>query len=215
MKAGEQFVSEIIDVMKQAAVVPVVRTGARETAERAVDLLREAGFGIFEMTLTTPGAVEATAALAARGDAIIGTGTVMTVGEAARCIDAGAGFIVSPAVRPEVAEVCAERGIPCFLGAATPTEVAAAHDLGCAGVKIFPAAQLGGPGFLGALKSVFPHISLMPTGGIGVGEINAYLKSGAFCVGVGGKLVNEASLVAGDDGAIIDAAREVLDVVGS
>lgn len=207
--------SEIIEVMKQAAVVPVVRTGARETAERAVDLLREAGFGVFEMTLTTPGAVEATAALAARGDVIVGTGTVMTAAQAGRCIDAGAGFVVSPAVRPEVARICIERRIPCFLGAATPTEVALAHDTGCTGVKIFPAAKLGGPGFLGALKSVFPHIRLMPTGGIGAGEIDAYLKSGAFCVGMGGKLVNEASLAAGDDGAITDAAREVLDAVGS
>lgn len=215
MKAGEQFVSEILDAMKQAAVVPVVRTGARETAERAVELLREAGFRMFEMTLTTPEAVEATAVLAARGDAIIGTGTVMTGAEAERCIDAGAGFIVSPAVRPDVAAICAQKGVPCFLGAATPTEVATAHDLGCTGVKVFPAAQLGGPGFLGALKSVFPHINLMPTGGIGVSEINAYLKSGAICVGMGGRLVNEASLIAGDDDAIIDAAREVLDVVGS
>ncbi len=207
--------AEIVDVMKQATVVPVVRTGARETAERAVELLRNAGFRIFEMTLTTPGAVEATAALAARGDAIIGTGTVMTADDAERCIDAGAAFIVSPAVRADVAQVCIRRDIPCFLGAATPTEVAAAHDLGCAGVKVFPAAQLGGPGFLGALKSVFPTLNLMPTGGIGVSEVDAYLKAGAFCVGMGGKLVNEASLIARDDDAIIGAAREVLDVVGS
>lgn len=205
--------SEILAAMKQAKVVPVVRTSTRETAERAVEILRGEGFAIFEMTLTTPGAVDAIRTLAERGDAVIGAGTVLSGEDALRCIEAGARFIVSPALRPDVVEACAESDVDCFLGAATPTEVLQAHELGCAGVKIFPAAQLGGPAFLGALKSVFPDIDIMPTGGIGAGDIAAYLQRGAFCVGMGGKLVDEAALVSGNTDTIANAAREVLDAV--
>ncbi len=207
--------SEILAAMKQAKVVPVVRTSTRETAEGAVEVLRREGFAIFEMTLTTPGAVDAIRSLAERDDAIVGAGTVLSGEDALRCIEAGARFVVSPALRPEVVGVCAEHEVDCFLGAATPTEVFQAHELGCAGVKIFPAAQLGGPAFLGALKSVFPDIDIMPTGGIGVGDIATYLQRGAFCVGMGGKLVDEAALVSGNTDVIATAAREVLDAVAS
>lgn len=202
-----------LKIMEQARVVPVIRTGSEATARRAVDVLARAGFSIFELTMTTPGAIAIVADLAGDPDRLVGAGTVMTAAEAQVCIDAGARFIVSPAVRPEVAEVCRARNVEVFLGAATPTEVAAAHELGAAAVKLFPAAQLGGPSFLRALRSVFPGIPLMPTGGIGTGDIAAYLDAGAACVGMGGRLVDERSLLAGDDAAILAAARDVRAVL--
>jgi 2-dehydro-3-deoxyphosphogluconate aldolase/(4S)-4-hydroxy-2-oxoglutarate aldolase len=137
----------------------------------------------------------------------------MTADQAEACIDAGARFIVSPAVRPEVAAVCRTRKVDFFLGAATPTEVATAHELGAAAVKLFPAAQLGGPSFVRAVRSVYPGIALMPTGGIGTGDIAAYLDAGAACVGMGGRLVDERSLAAGDDAAILAAARDIRAVL--
>jgi 2-dehydro-3-deoxyphosphogluconate aldolase/(4S)-4-hydroxy-2-oxoglutarate aldolase len=203
-----------LEIMERARVVPVIRTGSEATARRAVDVLARAGFSIFELTMTTPGAISIVADLAGDPDRLVGAGTVMTAAEAEDCIDAGARFIVSPAVRREVADVCRARQVEVFLGAATPTEVATAHELGAAAVKLFPAAQLGGPGFVRAVRSVFPGIALMPTGGIGTGDIAAYLDAGAVCVGMGGRLVDERALVAGDDAAILAAARDVRAVLG-
>ena len=202
-----------LEIMERARVVPVIRTGSEATARRAVDVLARAGFSIFELTMTTPGAISIVADLAGDPDRLVGAGTVMTAAEAEDCIDAGARFIVSPAVRREVADVCRARQVEVFLGAATPTEVATAHELGAAAVKLFPAAQLGGPGFVRAVRSVFPGIALMPTGGIGTGDIAAYLDAGAVCVGMGGRLVDERALVAGDDAAILAAARAVRAVL--
>jgi 2-dehydro-3-deoxyphosphogluconate aldolase/(4S)-4-hydroxy-2-oxoglutarate aldolase len=202
-----------LEIMERARVVPVIRTGSEATARRAVDVLARAGFSIFELTMTTPGAISIVADLAGDPDRLVGAGTVMTAAEAEDCIDAGARFIVSPAVRREVADVCRARKVEVFLGAATPTEVATAHELGAAAVKLFPAAQLGGPGFVRAVRSVFPGIALMPTGGIGTGDITAYLDAGAVCVGMGGRLVDERALAAGDDAAILAAARDVRAVL--
>jgi 2-dehydro-3-deoxyphosphogluconate aldolase/(4S)-4-hydroxy-2-oxoglutarate aldolase len=202
-----------LEIMERARVVPVIRTGSEATARRAVDVLARAGFSIFELTMTTPGAISIVADLAGDPDRLVGAGTVMTAAEAEDCIDAGARFIVSPAVRREVADVCRARNVEVFLGAATATEVAAAHELGAAAVKLFPAAQLGGPGFVRAVRSVFPGIALMPTGGIGTGDIAAYLDAGAVCVGMGGRLVDERALAAGDDAAILAAARDVRAVL--
>jgi len=198
-----------LEIMERARVVPVIRTRGEDTARRAVDVLARAGFSIFELTMTTPGAIAIIADLAGDPERLVGAGTVMTAAEAEACIDAGARFVVSPAVRPEVAEICRSRAVEFFLGAATPTEIAAAHELGAAAVKLFPAAQLGGPGFVRAVRSVFPAIAVMPTGGIATGDIAAYLDAGAACVGMGGRLVDESALSAGDDAAILAAARDV------
>lgn len=203
-----------LEFMARLKVVPVIRTQAEATARHAVDVLFEAGFRIFELTMTTPGALGIMRDLAATPDRVVGAGTVMTAEDARACIDAGARFIVSPAVRADVAEAGATAGVDVFLGAATPTEIAAAFDLGAAAVKLFPAAQLGGPGFVAAVGAVFPHIPLMPTGGIATGDVAAYLDAGAVCVGLGGKLVDEKALQTGDDESIRATAREVLAVAG-
>jgi 2-dehydro-3-deoxyphosphogluconate aldolase/(4S)-4-hydroxy-2-oxoglutarate aldolase len=113
-------------------------------------------------------------------------------------------------VLPDVARACAERAVPCYLGAATPTEVLAAHRAGAAAVKVFPAAQLGGPAYLRAVRSVFPGIALMPTGGIGVENIAAYMAAGALCVGMGGKLVDEDAIAEGRLGDVAEAAGALL-----
>lgn len=199
-----------LDVFARARVVPVVRTPEQALAELAIDVLVDSGFPIIEMTLTTPGGEDVIRKYAQSGDSIVGAGTVLTREQAQRVIAAGARFIVAPAIRADVAEVARDAGIPFFLGAATPTEVLEANDLGATGVKIFPAAQLGGPAFLKALKSVYPHIALMPTGGIDAANAKDYLDAGAVCVGMGGKLVDVAALQANDTDRIRDAARQAL-----
>jgi 2-dehydro-3-deoxyphosphogluconate aldolase / (4S)-4-hydroxy-2-oxoglutarate aldolase len=199
--------------LARAVVVPVVRMHDERHAETAVKVLSDSGIEAFEMTMTTPGALRLIERLRANGGALIGAGTVTTPEEAAACIAAGAEFVVSPVVLPDVARACAERAVPCYLGAATPTEVLAAHRAGAAAVKIFPAAQLGGPAYLRAIRSVFPEIALMPTGGIGVENIAAYMAAGALCVGMGGKLVDEGAIAEGRLGDVAEAAGALLSHV--
>ncbi|MDC3347762.1 bifunctional 4-hydroxy-2-oxoglutarate aldolase/2-dehydro-3-deoxy-phosphogluconate aldolase [Paracoccaceae bacterium] len=192
-----------------ARVAPVIRTSTEAAARRGVELLADEGFALFEITLTTPSAMEIIADLAKDPDLTVGVGTVLNVDQGKAAIDAGASFVVSPAFIPGLSEAGAVAGVPVALGAATPTEALRANEAGAAFVKVFPAAQLGGPGFIKALKSVYPMIDIMPTGGIEAGNLADYFAAGAACVGMGGKLVSDAALVAKDDEAIRAAARTV------
>lgn len=192
-------------------VVPVIRTDSADQAERAVEWLAAAGYGVFEITLTIPGAVDLIARLAAaRPDLLIGAGTVLDGAGAAACLDAGAAFLVSPATLPEVAAEARQRDRCVLLGAATPTEVLAARRAGADAVKVFPASSFGGPAHLKALASVFPDIPLVPTGGVSPDTLAAYKRAGVACVGMGGELVDRTRLVAGDRDGFVVAARAVL-----
>ena len=171
----------------QGKVIPVIRTNRPEAAAAIVEALLGMGMEAFELTLTISDCLGLVERLVARHpQLVLGVGTVLDAVDAAQVIDAGARFVVSPAVLPEVAEAAWKLSTPFFLGAATPTEILAAHRLGAAGVKIFPATQLGGVGFLRAVKAVYPDIPIMPTGGIDPAEAKEYFAAGAFAIGIGG-----------------------------
>ncbi|MEM9043591.1 MAG: bifunctional 4-hydroxy-2-oxoglutarate aldolase/2-dehydro-3-deoxy-phosphogluconate aldolase [Pseudomonadota bacterium] len=199
--------NDIAQKLRSARVAPVVRTSSEAAARRGVALLVEEGFDLFEITLTTPGAMSIIRDLVRETKMTIGVGTVLTIAQGKAALDAGAAFIVSPAFVPGLVEVGG--GAPVALGAATPTEALRAHEEGAAFVKIFPAAQLGGPGFVKALRSVYPMIEFMPTGGIEARDLPAYFSAGAVCCGMGGKLVSDAALNSNDDETIRTAARAV------
>lgn len=201
--------TEIARRLKAAMVAPVIRTATEESARRAVKVLSEEGFALFELTLTTPGALDIVRDLAKSPNITVGLGTILTCAQGEAAIAAGADFAVSPAFVPGLAELCRESGTPVALGAATPTEALRAHEAGADFVKVFPASQLGGAGFVKALKSVYPTIEIMPTGGINPSDIADYVSAGAACLGMGGNLVNDAALTAGQDSVIRTAARAV------
>jgi 2-dehydro-3-deoxyphosphogluconate aldolase / (4S)-4-hydroxy-2-oxoglutarate aldolase len=200
----------LIDRLREARVVPVVRTRSAAHAETAVMWLREAGISIFEITLTIPGAVDLIGTLAKLPDVLVGAGTVPDATAARACLNAGARFLVSPWVDPSLAAPCKEAGATLMLGAMTPTEVRAALAAGADVVKIFPASSAGGPGHIRALASVLPTVAFCPTGGIDPGNVSAYLAAGAAFVGIGGALVDEKRIAAGDKAAIQIAAHQVL-----
>jgi len=199
-----------IAALVDGGVVPVVRTHSVELAHRAVDWLRAAGLSTFEITLTIPDALSLVRELAADPSLHLGVGTVLDAVQARACLDAGARYVVSPCVCPELVAPCREAGVPCVLGAATPGEVLAAVTAGSDVVKVFPVSSLGGAAHVKALKAVFPGVALAPTGGIAVNEIAGYLEAGSAFVGVGGKLVDVAALECGDRDAITAAAHEAL-----
>ncbi len=199
-----------LEALRNHGVVPVVRTPTAALAVRAVMWLKEAGLATAEITLTIPGALDVVRDLAADPALQVGVGTVLDASRAAQCIAAGARYVVSPAVCPELVAPCREAGVPCILGAATPSEVIAAVRAGSDAVKIFPVSSLGGAAHVKALKAVFPAVPLAPTGGIAVGEIGAYLRAGAHFVGVGGALVDVKALERGERDRIAAAARTAL-----
>ncbi len=200
----------IIAELRAARVVPVVRTHSAAHAATGIGWLRDAGIRIFEITMTIPDAPALIKDLASDPNLILGAGTVPDERTARRCIEAGARFIVAPWVDPNLTEACADAGAALMLGALTPTEVRAALHAGADVVKIFPASSVGGPAHIKALASVFPGVSFCPTGGVEPGNVAAYLAAGAAFVGMGGGLVDEKRIAAGDRAAIEAAARAVL-----
>ena len=199
----------ILNQLKQYKVIPVVRTSTPELAATAIEWLSEAGLQTFEITMTIPGAVDLITKYSLREDILIGAGTVTTKEQAKRCLDAGAKYLVSPCVVPELRDISHQSGVPCFLGALTPTELHSAVRAGADAVKIFPIKRMGGVPYLKALISVFPGVPLVPTGGVNLDEIALYLKSGATCVGIGSKLVNEAMIREGQLEKIIQFGQQV------
>jgi 2-dehydro-3-deoxyphosphogluconate aldolase/(4S)-4-hydroxy-2-oxoglutarate aldolase len=194
----------------EARVVPVVRMRSHEAARTAVAWLREAGFTTFEITLTVPNATTLIAELARDPALLVGAGTVRTAAEAYACGEAGARFIVCPWNEPEIVPAGRRFGALVMLGALTPDEVVEALEGFADVVKIFPAASMGGPAHLRALRSVFPDVPFCPTGGVDPSNLRAYLDAGAAFVGIGGKLVDETLIAAGDKAAAQAAARAAL-----
>ncbi|HEX3349623.1 MAG TPA: bifunctional 4-hydroxy-2-oxoglutarate aldolase/2-dehydro-3-deoxy-phosphogluconate aldolase [Acetobacteraceae bacterium] len=200
----------LLERLRAARAVPVVRTRSAQTAATAVAWLREAGIRIFEITMTIPDAPDLIRDLAADPELIVGAGTVPDARTADRCLRAGARFLVAPWVDVALALPCRAAGATLMLGAMTPTEVRAALAGGADVVKIFPASSVGGAAHIRALASVFPGVAFCPTGGVDPGDIGKYLAAGAAFVGIGGALVDEKRIAAGDRAAIDAAAKAVL-----
>jgi len=196
-------------------VVPVIRAPSAALALRAVEALIAGGISVFEITMTVPGAVGVIRELAGRlrDDAVVGAGTVLTPDVARACIDAGAQFIVSPGLNPEVVAVARAADIAVMPGALTPTEVIAAVACGADMVKIFPASAMGGPSYLKALRGPLPDVKLLPTGGVNANTALSYFEAGASAVGIGGELVDMKALAAGDDAGLTERVRALVAIV--
>jgi 2-dehydro-3-deoxyphosphogluconate aldolase / (4S)-4-hydroxy-2-oxoglutarate aldolase len=191
---------EFVEQLEADRTLAVVRAPFIPDAAELCHALAGAGIRGVELTFTTPDVlkhVRRAADTAAKHGAAVGIGTVMTAEQAKAAIDAGARFLVTPGLRPEVAAVAAAAGIPFSLGAMTPTEVAQALDLGSAAVKIFPARQLG-PAYLKDLQGPYPGIRLLPSGGIDASNAKSYLDAGAAAVCCGTSVVPPSAVAAGD-----------------
>jgi 2-dehydro-3-deoxyphosphogluconate aldolase/(4S)-4-hydroxy-2-oxoglutarate aldolase len=150
--------------------------------------LVEAGIPIVEFALTTPNAPRLMEAAATVDGLILGAGTVMSAQDARDCINAGAKFLLTPGIRPSVAEEAVRQKVPLVLGAMTPTEVATAMDLGSTAVKVFPAARLG-PAYFGDLHGPYPDTPLVATGGLNAENAASFLAGGAIAVTAGSGVV--------------------------
>jgi 2-dehydro-3-deoxyphosphogluconate aldolase/(4S)-4-hydroxy-2-oxoglutarate aldolase len=186
-------------LFNELPVVAILRFFRKDEVEKLVPASLEGGLRNLEVTMNTPGAAELirlTCKLVGN-QGNVGAGTVTTLEELEQALAAGASFIVTPAVLPDVIQACVKRKVPVMPGAMTPTEVLTAWRLGAKIVKIFPADQLG-PGHLKALKAPFPQIPLMPTGGVTVETLPEFKKAGADAFGVGGSMFDPKQVAAGN-----------------
>ncbi len=202
----------VLETIGREKLVPVIRTDNREDAKKAIETLASCGIRIFEITMTVPDAVGLIAELK-NEDILIGAGTVLDKNQAEKCIEAGARFIVSPAFDAETIEFCKAREIAVMPGSLTPTEVLAAWKAGADCAKVFPCDTLGGAKYLKTLKTLFPHIPMMPTGGVSLETIADFFKAGAFAAGVGADLVDVKAIREGNLNAVTEKARKYLEAV--
>jgi 2-dehydro-3-deoxyphosphogluconate aldolase / (4S)-4-hydroxy-2-oxoglutarate aldolase len=180
------FPRSVRDALAASVVVPVIRARDGQAALETAEWALEQGLPAVELTATTPGWRDALASLAgSHPDAAVGVGTLFTEHDAQDACDLGAAFLVSPAPVPGVAEVAARNDRLMVGGGFTPGELHAAAALGVA--KLFPAHAVG-PRFLRSVLAVMPGADVIPTGGIGLDDVPAWLAAGALCVGIGSEL---------------------------
>jgi 2-dehydro-3-deoxyphosphogluconate aldolase/(4S)-4-hydroxy-2-oxoglutarate aldolase len=205
--------ASIAERLAAMRVVPVLRLPSRERAASAIDCLIEAGYGTVEVTLTTPDAVALIRALRLQvpESFVVGAGTVLDLDSARACLDAGADYLVSPALVPGLAALAHSAGRAALIGGFTPGEVLAAWRDGADVVKVFPAST-GGPSHLAAIHAIYPEIPLCPTGGVSTANLRDYLKAGARFVGVGNNVIDQAALASGDRAQVIRHARTFLEL---
>ncbi len=180
----------------EAGIIPVIRVSSAEEALDAARAVHDGGLSVFEVTLTVAGALEVIREIGRSfgGGVLVGAGTVLDAAGAESALDAGARFLVGPALNGEVVRLGRSRGAVVIPGALTPTEILAAHEAGADLVKVFPVSQMGGPAYIKALKGPLPHVPLVPTGGVDLQNVGDYFRAGASAVGVGGELIGKKAL---------------------
>jgi 2-dehydro-3-deoxyphosphogluconate aldolase/(4S)-4-hydroxy-2-oxoglutarate aldolase len=207
--------AEVIGRLTSIGIIPVVRAESTDMARRAVAAILKGGISVLEITMTVPGAIGVIKELSAEIDpeVIIGAGTVLDPETAQACIDAGAQFIVSPALNLDTVALCGRLGVAVMPGVLTPTEVVTAWSAGADFVKVFPAGAVGGASYIKALKAPLPHVKIVPTGGVSLETAVAFIKAGAEALGVGGELVDIKALRQGRDEVITERARLFVELV--
>lgn len=189
----------IIEKLKSATIIPVLRKVPYEKSKDIVKALYDGGIRVIEITMESDRAeLIIREAIEIFGDKmLIGAGTVLTIEDCDRAIEAGAQFIVSPALDEAVIARSAEHDIPVVPGVFTPSEMLRAHQAGAAMVKLFPSSVLG-PAFIKDVKGPLSHIEIMTTGGITIDTAKSYLDAGAIAVGAGSALLRK-DLIAESD----------------
>lgn len=189
---------DVLDEITAARVLPVVVIDDPGSAPPLAAALKRGGLRCAEITLRTPAAEDSIRALAGDPDIVVGAGTVLSAAQAARAIDAGARFVVTPGFSLEVVRHCQARAVPVFPGTATATELMAALDAGIETVKFFPAGQLGGLATLKALAAPFTMMKFIPTGGVSAANLADYLAHPAVRAAGGSWMVASSLIRAGD-----------------
>ena len=204
-----------VATLREIGIIPIIRAPSADAAVAVVEAILHAGISVAEITMTVPNAVDAMATVAKRfgGKVLLGAGTVTDADTARRAVDAGAAFVVTPCLVPEVIEAAHRADVAVLPGALTPGEVFEAFRLGGDLIKIFPVQSLGGAAYLRALRGPFPHIPLVPTGGVTLDNIEEMFNARAAAVGIGNQMIPKEALARRDYAEIASLARQFLHAV--
>jgi 2-dehydro-3-deoxyphosphogluconate aldolase/(4S)-4-hydroxy-2-oxoglutarate aldolase len=205
---------EVLRRIHEAGAIGIFRVDSPERCIPAMDALIRGGLDVFEVTLTTPGALGVISEARKKyGEkALVGVGTVIDKTGAESGLAAGAQFVVSPSLDKEVIDVCSSRGVVSCPGTFTTTEIVHAWKWGADLIKVFPISQVG-PEYIRAIRGPLPQVRLVPTGGIDATSIGGYLNAGAYAVGVGGGLISSSAISEGRYDALTQGAASVVGAV--
>jgi len=198
-------------------VAGVIRSDDPEAVFRACVAALEGGIGTIEVTMTVPSCLDIVRGLvASTGGALpVGVGTVWRPEEAVAAANAGAAFVVTPALVPEVAAACAREDVLCVLGALTPTEIHQARQAGASLVKVFPVQSLGGPDYIRWLRGPMPDADLWVSGGVEIDQVEEYLSLGVCAIGLTTALFPPEAVRRGDTSLITSLARRAAAAAGA
>lgn len=207
---------ETLRQLVDPGVVAVIRADSSDQLLDCAKALAEGGIRAMEVTMTTPDALGVVRDVVGQMSdrVLMGVGTVLDSETARAAILAGARFVVTPVMRPEIIACCRRYAVPIVCGAYTPTEALAAHDAGADFIKIFPADTLG-PGYMKALKAPLPQLRLIPTGGVDLDTAGDFIRAGCDAVAAGGSLVSKEILRTRDWETLTDRARQFVDIVSA
>ena len=203
------------EIIERVGLIPVLRAKNPKQAHAIVQAMIAGGVTVVEVTMTVPGAVDLLKELKQEYGLklLLGSGTVTTPAEAQATINAGAEFVVSPSLHPEVIQTTKTNGKLSIPGALTPTEVITAWKAGAGYVKIFPCSAMGGASYLKSLLAPFPFLKLIPTGGVTLETAASFMQAGARALGIGSDLVNRSAIDAGRPETITETARAYLQIL--
>ncbi|WP_119816193.1 bifunctional 4-hydroxy-2-oxoglutarate aldolase/2-dehydro-3-deoxy-phosphogluconate aldolase [Halalkaliarchaeum desulfuricum] len=203
------------EALRESGVVAVMRGGEPDTVIDTADALVAGGVTAIEITADTDGASDLIAEVdASVPEAVVGAGTVLDSETARSCLLAGAEFVVSPSLHADVIETANRYGALVAPGVMTPTEAIRGREAGADLLKVFPASTVG-PGHLSAIRGPLGDVPLMPTGGIDLENVEAYIEAGAICVGAGGSLVDYDAVERGEPESVTETAREFRDRIAA
>jgi Entner-Doudoroff aldolase len=206
-----------MDILKEIGsigIIPVIKINDASKAVPLAKALIDGGLAAAEVTFRTDAAEESIRAISqAFPEMIVGAGTVLTIEQAQRALDAGAKFIVSPGFNPKVVSSCLEQGVTPLPGCTTPSEIEGALELGLDVVKFFPAEQSGGLAKIKAMSAPFPMFKVMPTGGISLKNLKEYLSCPVICACGGSYMVTADLIDNGKWDEITQLCKESVDIV--
>ena len=204
----------VVARIKTERAVAVIRTDSIERALGTADAVVTGGFRAIEITFSFPDAAEAIQNLVENNERnlLIGAGTILAPEQVRQAVAAGAQFLVSPCVLPEVIDAAHELQVVIIPGAYTPTEIYTAHSLGADIVKIFPAVKFG-PEYLKAVRGPLPNIPIMPTSGVDASNVADWFRAGAVAVGAVSSVLDPVLIQNGDWNELTNRAREFMDAV--
>jgi 2-dehydro-3-deoxyphosphogluconate aldolase/(4S)-4-hydroxy-2-oxoglutarate aldolase len=187
---------EVLNRMISEGLVPVIRVTSASEAIDVSDAIKEGGVSFIEITMSVPGAIDVIKELTKKykDEIIMGAGTVLDTETGRAALLAGAQFIVSPILNLDLVRLAHRYSALVIPGTMTPTEILTAWNEGADMVKVFPAAQLGGPEYIKAIRGPLPQVLLVPTGGVNLQNAGAFIKAGAAALGVGGELVDKKAI---------------------